>query len=57
MPHQKTLNKFKINVFSHNEPMNLFVKKLWFENIWYRDYAHRRYSERWRLNFYWKFLD
>lgn len=54
---EKSFNFIRTNVYDNNEHMKNFIAKLWFKQIWYRDYAHRRYGERWRLNFYWKFLD
>lgn len=54
---ERSFNFIRTNVYDNNEPMKNFVTKLWFKQIGYRDYTHKRYWERWRLNFYWKFLD
>jgi len=54
---EKSFNFVRANVYDNNEPMKKLIAKLWFTQIWYRDYAHKRYWERWKLNFYWKFLD
>lgn len=54
---EKSFNFVRANIFDNNEPMKKLIAKLWFEQIWYRDYAHKSYWKRWKLNFYWKFLD
>lgn len=54
---EKSFNFIRTNVYDNNELMKNFITKLWFKKIWYRDYAHKRYGERWRINFYWLFLD